>query len=244
MLVNTMFKFGVRAIAWNWVSQMPSKLPISTIHVKKILLIFITSLNEWHCDGAYSSGNLFLWHYHIGNTNAHRFANLKSHNYNLPIFIGFLNQQISDPHNQSIKKIKATLQGIKSDVCHVDKIIYAGCKQDVLALVKPLSKVSQDNELILPSLITCCAKTLKLVDLLLTSEGSDALRRKEVFPNTVTLINQFSPEATNIVLERQTRNDMQVNPGQNYSLFYEGSYLVVGEIKEPFKKSLMKYIRL
>ena len=54
-------------------------------------------------------------------------ANLKSHNHNLPILIGFLNQQIATPHNQSIKKIKATLEGMKSEICNVDKIIYAGC---------------------------------------------------------------------------------------------------------------------
>lgn len=41
----------------------------------------------------------------IGNSVCkHEAAFLNSHNHNLPILVGFLNQQTATPHNQSIKK--------------------------------------------------------------------------------------------------------------------------------------------
>ena len=104
------------------------------------------------------------------------------------------------------------------------KLSMLDVKQDVLALVQPLSKVLQENALILPALITCCVKTLKTVkkmDLLLT-EGSDALKRPEIFPNTVALINQFSPKPANVYPEHQTRNDTQLNPGRKLFPILQG----------------------
>ena len=169
----------------------------------------------------------------------HQAANINSHNHNLPILIGFLNQQIASPHNVSMKKMQATLAGHKADICHVDKVIYAGVKQDVLTVIQPLSKVLQNNSLILPALITCCVKTLKTVkklDELLSNEGPDALRRSKVFPSAVSLINQMSEECENIIPGRQTRNDTLENPGKNKSLFYEDTYLLTGELQSSIQK--------
>ena len=50
--------------------------------------------------------------------------NFDSHNFNLPVVIRFLNQHINQPHNASIKKIKLTLESIKSDLCHVDILLF------------------------------------------------------------------------------------------------------------------------
>lgn len=169
----------------------------------------------------------------------HQIANINSHNHNLPILIGFLNQQISSPHNVSIKKIKAEMEGHKSNICHVDRIIYVGAKQDVLNLIRPLGKVLQDNSLILPSLITCCARTLKSVkklDQILLQEGTDAFNRPELFPNAKSLIDQMSEEQEEIVPERQTRNTSSANPGNHQTLFFKGSYLLVGKLQSSLKK--------
>ena len=40
----------------------------------------------------------------------HQRQYLESHNHNLPILMAFLDQQISAPYNQSIRKVKATFQ--------------------------------------------------------------------------------------------------------------------------------------
>ena len=93
----------------------------------------------------------------------HQVQNLDSHNYNLSILIAFLNQQISDPYNQSIRKVKSTFQGIKTDLCHTDRILFNCSKQDVLAIIQPLSKSLQDSKMNLPSLISNCSRTMRTI---------------------------------------------------------------------------------
>ena len=116
----------------------------------------------------------------------HQASNINLHNHNLPILIGFFNQQISQPHNASIKKIKADLEGYRSNICNVDRIVFSGAKQDVLNVVQPLSKVMQENSLIMPSIITSCAKTLKSIGKLneiILTKGPDAFKDSELFPH-------------------------------------------------------------
>ena len=43
----------------------------------------------------------------------HRIEALDSHLINLPILIGFCDQQISSPHNSTIKKLKSKLEGVE-----------------------------------------------------------------------------------------------------------------------------------
>lgn len=124
----------------------------------------------------------------------HQVANIKSHLHNLPILIGFLNQQITEPHNATMKKIQADLEGYKANICNVDRIVFAAAKQDVLAMIQPLTKIMQENSLILPSVISSCAKTLsslKKLDEKFIKEKSNILKLPEIFPNAARYIICF-----------------------------------------------------
>ncbi len=92
----------------------------------------------------------------------HQRQYLESHNHNLRILMAFLDQQISAPYNQSIRKVKATLQGIRSDLCRTDRLLFNFVKQDVLAIIQPLTKVLQESEIILPALISSCQRSIKV----------------------------------------------------------------------------------
>ena len=54
----------------------------------------------------------------------HQIAGLYSHLHNLPILLGFLNQQIANPHSKSIKDIVPKLQGIESNITVLKHILF------------------------------------------------------------------------------------------------------------------------
>ena len=54
----------------------------------------------------------------------HQEAALKSHIHNFPVFNGFCNNQITNPHNDQIKKIKAKLEGFKDDICATKRLVF------------------------------------------------------------------------------------------------------------------------
>ena len=62
----------------------------------------------------------------------HQTAAIASHLHNLPILIGFCNNQISAPHNTQIKKLKPKLEGIKTHTCKTKRILFLAIKLDVL----------------------------------------------------------------------------------------------------------------
>ena len=90
----------------------------------------------------------------------HQVDNLASHNHNLPTLIGFFNQQIIPPHNESIRKIKDTFIGHKNDATNLDNVILNGAKEDILRILRLLSWSFQENALLLPSLLTNIARAL------------------------------------------------------------------------------------
>ena len=73
----------------------------------------------------------------------HQVAALKSHIHNFPVFIGFCNNQITNPHNNQIKKIKAKLKGFKDDICETKCLVFEAVKFDVLQILSPVSKTLQ-----------------------------------------------------------------------------------------------------
>ena len=90
----------------------------------------------------------------------HQVDNLVSQNHNLPILIRFFNQQIIAPHNESVRKIKDTYISHKNDATTLDYVIFNGAKEDILGILRPLSKSFQENALLLPSLLTNISRTL------------------------------------------------------------------------------------
>ena len=126
----------------------------------------------------------------------HQLDNLASHNHNLPILMGFFNQQIIGPHNDSIRKIKDTFIGHKNDATNLDYIFFNGAKEDILGILRPLSKLFQENALLLPSLLTNISRTLRTMtkfQKLFNDEGQEALKREDVFPSLAKLLKMISP---------------------------------------------------
>ena len=80
---------------------------------------------------------------------------------NLPIFLGFANQQISNPYNRQMKDACSTLQGYMKDNCKLEKLFFSYIKMDILSVMRPISKTFQDNSLLLPEMITVASSTIK-----------------------------------------------------------------------------------
>ena len=78
--------------------------------------IFFYTITHFVCN--FSRDKVFLWSFQDENTNNFRAQGglnieaLDSHLINLPILIRFCDQQISSPHNNTIKKLKSKLEGV------------------------------------------------------------------------------------------------------------------------------------
>ena len=107
----------------------------------------------------------------------HQVDNLASHNHNLPILLRFFNQQIIAPHNESIRKVKDTFISHKNDATNLDYVIFNEAKEDILGILRPLSKSFLENALVLPSLLTNILRTFRTMtkfQKLLNDEGQEA----------------------------------------------------------------------
>ena len=144
--------------------------------------------------------------------------------------MAFLDQQISDPYNQSIRKVKATLQGIRSDLCYTDRLLFNFVKQDVLAIIRPPTKVLQESEVILPALISSCQRLIKVIGKLLNAQGVEAFSNTEIFSSTANILKYLQPNEEEVIPQRATRNATRENPTNSHSLFHD--FLSSGDISE------------
>ena len=113
----------------------------------------------------------------------HQCAALNSHINNLPIFIGFYNNQILNPHNLKIKKIVPKLQGYKNDVCVTKRVVFEAIKLDVLRLLEFVCKTLQETSLLTPKLLSVCRNGINVLTKLLhllNRDGSDAFHRDDI----------------------------------------------------------------
>ena len=146
--------------------------------------------------------------------------------------MAFLDQQISAPYNQSIRKVKATLQGIRSDLCHTDRLLFNFVKQDVLAIIQPLTKVLQESEIILPALFSSCQRSIKVIGKLgklLDAQGVEAFSNTEIFSSTANMLQYLQPNEEEVIPQRATRNATRENPTNSHSLFHD--FLMSGNIE-------------
>ena len=74
----------------------------------------------------------------------HRIAALESHLHNLSILIGFCDQQIKHPHNQTMKKLVPVLEGIRKNIASTKSLLFNSVKLDILNVLQPMSKILQD----------------------------------------------------------------------------------------------------
>ena len=75
----------------------------------------------------------------------HQAVSLHSCNANLPLLIAYLNNQIADPYNNTMKKVAPKLQGILGNVNKTSHILFNAIKEDILAGITPMTKVLQDT---------------------------------------------------------------------------------------------------
>ena len=104
-------------------------------------------------------------------------------------------------------------------------------KEDVLAILRPMTKVLQDSKLIAPTLISVCSnsiRTLKKLKSLVDSEMGEAFMRKELFPKAASLLEKLTAETTDVIPNRQTRHTEETS--NKYVLYHD--YLLVGGIEE------------
>lgn len=74
----------------------------------------------------------------------HCVAPLDSYLDNLATLSGFCDQQIRAPHNDTIKKLVPTLQGIRKKVANTTTfLIFDAAKLDILAILRPMSMILQ-----------------------------------------------------------------------------------------------------
>ena len=132
----------------------------------------------------------------------HRIAALESHLHNWPILIGFCDQQIKQPHNQTMKKLVPILEGICKNIASMKSLLFNSVKLDILNLLQPMSKILQDTSLLSPTFITTCEVTMqnvKCMKNLVEEKQREAFHDSELFHHTRLVLNQLTEEVQEIV---------------------------------------------
>ncbi|CAB4013601.1 Hypothetical predicted protein [Paramuricea clavata] len=142
---------------------------------------------------------------------AHQSDVLEAFLHNLDLLLGYLNNQIADPYNTTMKKETPRLEGVLASCSDTITLIFQCVKVDLLKLIRPTSLVLESVSILLPEAITTIGVTLKKVKKLmrkLNENGVDALRDESLFP---TLKNAFLPsldfDEEGFSLGRSTRKD-------------------------------------
>lgn len=148
----------------------------------------------------------------------HRVTGFDSHLENLPILIGFCDQQIKSPHNATITKLVPTLQGIRKNVATTTSLIFNVVKLDILAVLRPMSMILQDVNLLSPQFLTTI-KNVNQLCTLINNKKRNAFTDKELFPRTIKILASLK-KTTKILPERRTRNDTATNANTSYTLFH------------------------
>ena len=167
----------------------------------------------------------------------HQVMAIDSYLKNLPVLIGFFNQQISAPHNTSMKKCVPRLQGLEEQTAKVEKIVFMAVKQDILEMIRPLSKVLQDNDLLTPELLTAvtkCTKGLGKVEKLIRECGPSAFSQfGNVFPSASGVITQLQ-QSHDIIYDRSLRSRAGENTSSNSSI---NGFRLRGNLETAIKKA-------
>ena len=112
-------------------------------------------------------------------------------------------------------------------------------KQDVLAIIQPLTKVLQESEIIFPALISSCQRSIKIhgkLGKLLNAQGVEAFSNTENFSSTANMLNYVQLNEEEVIPQRATRNATRENPANSHSLLYD--FLLSGESRKPRSVSL------
>lgn len=173
----------------------------------------------------------------------HQTAALGSYNTNLPLLIGYCNNQIADPYNNSMKNVVPKLQEILGNITKTNHILFNATKQDILAGITPMTKVLQDTQLILPDLITLCSsaqKTVKKLRKMLDENGAEVFERVDIFPVCSSFLSLINREVADLFPERSLRSVATENV-ENY-LFH--AYLVKGSREAAARQCLREFCKI
>lgn len=140
----------------------------------------------------------------------HQAAAIAVYLHNLPILIGFCNDQITNPKNATMKKLGPKLKGVLGGCTQLSHVLYLAIKGDILQFLTPLAKALQATELILPELITICKSAIDHVTELsaLLDNSNSAIfqtRGNDIFKLTSTVLKDIGDDAV-VHQEMQTRN--------------------------------------
>ena len=165
----------------------------------------------------------------------HRIEALDSHLINLPILIRFCDQQISSPHNSTIKKLKSKLEGVRKGVTSVTPLIFNSVKLDVLEVVRPMSKILQETSLLSPTLLTTCTVTMENISRMsdLIENWKEKGKIKELFPRALKVLDSLEKESANLIPDRQLRGNDETG---NETLFH--GYSMKGNVQNALDKVL------
>ena len=122
----------------------------------------------------------------------HRIDALESHLHNLPILIGFCDQQIKQPHNQTMKKLVHILEGVCKNITSTKSLLFNSVKLDILKLLQPMSNLLQDTLLLSLTFITTCEVTIQNVKCtknLVEEKQREAFHDSELFHHTCLVLN-------------------------------------------------------
>ena len=140
----------------------------------------------------------------------HPIAALECHLHNLPILIGFCDQQIKQLHNQTMKKLVPVLEGIRKDIEDMKSLLFNSVKLDIVNLLQPMIQILQNMSLISPTFITTCEVTIHNVKRMKNSveeKQKQAFHDSELFHHTRFILNQLTEEVQEIAPQHQTRSD-------------------------------------
>ena len=109
---------------------------------------------------------------------AHQSDALEAFLHNLDLLFGYLNNQIADPYNMTMKKEIPRLEGVLALCSDLITLVYQHVKVDLLKLIRPTSLILASVSILLPEAIATISVTLRKVKKLmrkLIENGVDAL---------------------------------------------------------------------
>ena len=142
---------------------------------------------------------------------------------NFAVFIRFCNNQITNPHNNEIKKIKAKLEGFKDDICETKRLVFEAVNFDVLQILSPVSKTLEEVSLLTHKVMSVYRKVMKSFDkllILLDCDGGDAFQRDDIFPTASEILEKLTDEEEEIITKCHTQVAVLENPNNNYCQFH------------------------
>ena len=142
--------------------------------------------------------------------------------------LSFSNEQIELPYNQTMKKEKERLEGVRREASSLKLLIYQAVKRDVIAYLVPCSLTLEKIDLIMPEAITAIETAQKTVEKLHKELGDQALVDEGLFP---TLNKEILPELQEnqqAPVPRQTSTRGQ-EPDADTPITF-GSYTMRGDV--------------